>query len=351
MSEAIDGSGRLAAAEADVEQFRKALGPFVVAAEKTRMPMIFTHAGVADNRIIFANDAFLDLTGFARDEVLGANFISLMDADGAPGAVEEIETAFAGRAEHEPEACYRRSDGTSFWASLFISPVCDETGAVVQHFISVVDQTRQREKQAHSEMLINELNHRVKNTLSTIQSIVRQAIRASDDPKAVGEAIESRIFALSRSHDLLTRHDWEGAGLHDLIDAAVEPFEAERGGAKRIQVEGLNVRLAPKAALALGIAFHELATNAVKYGALSNDRGTVRIAWKSEITPSGERLVLTWRENDGPVVAAPTRVGFGSQMVERGLTHELRGAVHIDYRPEGLVCTIDFPFEGSIANG
>lgn len=330
-------------AEAEVEKFRRQLGPFVVAAEKTRMAMIFTNAGKSQNPIVFANDAFLELTRFAREDVLGVGFLSLMTRGCGSEAMAEIEAAFAGTADREPEICYRRGDGTSFWASLFISPVCNEAGDVEQYFISFVDNTLHREKQTHCEMLINELNHRVKNTLSTVQAITRQALRASDDPKVVGELIESRLFALSRSHDLLTRHQWEGAGLHDLIDAALEPFGLANGRSERLSVEGANILLTPKTTLALGIAFHELATNAVKYGALANDIGTIRITWTTAMQPDGERLMLAWREKDGPVVVPPTRKGFGSQVIERGLAHELKGKVRLDYLPEGLVCTIDIP--------
>jgi PAS domain S-box-containing protein len=338
------------AAEADVECFRGQLGPFVVAAEKTRMAMVFTNARKAGNPIVFANDAFLKLTGFDREEVLGASFKSLMARGAGTQALAEIETAFAGRADREPEICYRRKDDTSFWASLYISPVCDEAGDIIQHFISLVDQTDQRERQAQSEMLIDELNHRVKNTLSTVQSITRQALRASDDPIVIREAIESRIFALSRSHDLLTRHKWKGAGLHDLIDAALKPFGVANGRAERFKVEGANIRLSPKTTLALGIAFHELATNAVKYGAFSNDGGTIEIAWDNEVRPDGEWLVLTWREKDGPVVVPPTHTGFGSQVIGRGLAHELHGKVRVEYLSAGLVCTIDLPFSRKVAD-
>jgi PAS domain S-box-containing protein len=331
------------AAEAEVAKFRDQLGPFVVAAEKTRMAMIFTNAKEVANPIVFANDSFLKLTGFAREEVLGASFDSLMTRGVGSEAVEEIAAAFAGRADSEPEICYRRKDGTDFWASLFISPVRDEAGEMVQHFVSFIDHTLQRAKQAHCEMLIDELNHRVKNTLSTVQSIVRQALRASADPDTIRESIESRIFALSRSHDLLTHQNWEGAGLRDLLDAALEPFGVANGRTERFRIEGSDIRLAPKATLALGIVFHELATNAVKYGALSNDVGTILIAWKTETRPGGERLILSWREKDGPMVVAPARKGFGSQVIERGLALELEGAVRLDYHPQGVMCTIDIP--------
>lgn len=200
-------------------------------------------------------------------------------------------------------------------------------------------------------MLIDELNHRVKNTLSTVQSITRQALRTETDPAVIRESIESRIFALSRSHDLLTRDNWEGAGLHDLIEAALEPFGVTDGRAERFVVTGENIKLAPKATLALGIAFNELATNAVKYGAFSNDAGTIGIAWTLEPSPEGDRLILHWREKNGPPVEPPSRKGFGSHVLERGLAHELEGTVEIDYRIDGVVCTIDVPAPGGKRNG
>ena len=192
-------------------------------------------------------------------------------------------------------------------------------------------------------MLIDELNHRVKNTLATVQSIVAQALRNEADPVVIREAIESRLFGLSRSHDLLTRENWDSAGLRDVIDAALEPFGIANGRKERFVVTGKNIRFPPNAALALGIAFHELATNAVKYGAFSNDRGRITVDWTLVPSSNGSRLILHWREKDGPPVTPPARKGFGSRVMERGLAHELKGSVVLDYRPEGLVCTIDIP--------
>ncbi|MDQ3470767.1 MAG: PAS domain-containing protein [Pseudomonadota bacterium] len=331
------------AAEADVEGFRDDLGPFVVAADETRMAMVFTNAKEAANPIVYANQAFLELTGWDRDEVLGESFNSLMARGASPEALKKIENAVGGDHEEDPEICYRRKDGSQFWASIFITPVKDEQGKVVQHFASFVDLTRHKAEQATCKLLIDELNHRVKNTLATVQSIVKQALRTATDPALIRESIESRVFALSRSHDILSQENWTGAGLHDLIDAALEPFAVTDGRAERFTVEGANIRLLPKATLALGIAFHELATNAFKYGAFSNNAGTVSIAWTIEPSPAGDRLILHWREKDGPEVTPPTRKGFGTQVVERGLAHELKGEVHLDYRPEGVVCTIDVP--------
>jgi PAS domain S-box-containing protein len=342
MSEITKKSVEQKHAEAEVESFRKDLGPFVVAAETTRMPMVFTDAKEADNPIIFANDAFLSLSGYDRKEVLGQSFNFLMARGAEPTALAQVEAAFGGSSDSDPEIHCRRKDGTEFWAAVFVNPVRDETGSVVQHFASLVDLSKHKQAQAEAMTLIEELNHRVKNTLSTVQSIVWQAFRNSSDAEVIREGIEARLFALSRSHDLLARENWKSAGLVDVVNAALEPFGVA-GRAERIVITGEDIRLPPKVILALGIALHELATNAVKYGAFSNAAGSILIAWTIEPKPEGDRLMLRWQEKDGPPVALPSRKGFGSQVIERGLSHELEGSTHLDYEPEGVVCTINIP--------
>jgi PAS domain S-box-containing protein len=343
MSEIPNKSADQKVAEGEVEGFRKDLGPFVVAAETTRMAMVFTDAKELDHPIIFANDAFLSLSGYDRKEVLGHSFNFMMARGTDPKSLAQVQAAFKGSTEWGSEIRYRRKDGSMFWAAIFISPVRDEHGDIVQHFASFVDLTSQKKEQAQATMMINELNHRVKNTLATVQSIVWQALRNPADPEAIRKYIESRLFALSRSHDLLTREHWEGAGLLDLINEAMEPFGIANGRAERFVVTGKNIRIPPNATLALGIAFHELATNAVKYGAFSNESGSILIAWTIEPAPEGNRLILRWQEKNGPPVKPPSRKGFGSRVIERGLAHELHGKVHLDYQLGGVVCTIDFP--------
>ena len=131
----------------------------------------------------------------------------------------------------------------------------------------------------------------------------------------------------------------------------MEPFGVAGGRAERIVIAGENIRISPKAALALGIAFHELATNAVKYGAFSNEAGSIQIAWRIEAMPEGNRLVLSWHEKHGPPVAPPSRKGFGSQVIERGLALELDATVHLDYRADGVVCTINIPAPRGAGDG
>jgi PAS domain S-box-containing protein len=351
MSEITKKSDQQKGAEAEVESFRKHLGPFVVAAETTRMAMVFTDAKKTDNPIIFANDSFLSLTGYDREEVLGKSFNFLMAQGADVEALARIEAEFEGSSSSRAEVLYRRKDGGEFWAAVFISPVRDASGDIIQYFASLADLTKHKEDEVQSRMLIDELNHRVKNTLSTVQSIVWQTLRTPSDPKAIRESIESRLFALSRSHDLLTREKWESAGLLDIVHDALEPFGVSGGRADRIVVTGENIRFPPKAALALGIAFNELATNAVKYGALSNAAGSILIKWTMETAPARRRLLLSWKEKDGPLVTPPAHKGFGSRVIERGLAHELEGAVHLDYRPDGLVCTMDIPLPRGARDG
>ena len=330
-------------AEAEVESFEKRLGPFVVAAEKTRMAMVFSDAKEPNSPIIFANDSFLSLTGYDRKEVLGQNFDFLMVDRADAEALARIAGEFEGRLDGGSEVLYRRKDGSEFWAAIFISPVHDENGDVVQYFASFVDLTKHKEEKAHSQMLIEELNHRVKNTLATVQSVVWQALQANSDPILIKASIESRLFALSRSHDLLTREKWGSAGLLDVLLDVLKPFEVGNGRAERIVIKGDNVRFPPQAALALGIAFNELATNAVKYGSLSNGVGSILIESKIEQTPAGGRLMLQWQEKGGPPVTLPSHIGFGSRVIEHGLAHALQGSAHLDYRPGGLVCTMNIP--------
>lgn len=154
----------------------------------------------------------------------------------------------------------------------------------------------------------------------------------------VRAALEARLIALSRAHDVLTQWSWESAGLREIIAQALGPFGAGPGGG-RVRFEGAGLFLGPKAALAIAMSLHELATNAVKYGALKIGSGRVSIHW--EIRDG--RLCFRWEERGGPPVAPPVRRGFGSRLLERSLANELGGKVTVEYDPAGLVCLIDAP--------
>ena len=177
----------------------------------------------------------------------------------------------------------------------------------------------------------------MKNTLATVQSLAMQSLR---DVRANGgrDDFEGRLVALSRAHDILTNENWQGAWLEDVVRQAMAPFSEDR-----FVTEGPSVRLSPKQSLAISMALHELATNAAKYGALSGDAGNVRIGWTVANDREPARLQLTWTEEGGPVVKQPKKQGFGSRLISRSLANELSGTVELEFKPEGIVCSISTP--------
>ena len=192
----------------------------------------------------------------------------------------------------------------------------------------------------HQRLLINELNHRVKNTLAIVQSIAAQTLKGEEASARARAGLESRLTALASAHDLLTAQNWETASLHQVIDKAGHGCGAAE---ERLTLSGPEVRLQPQTAVSVAMAIHELCPNAVKYGALSNGEGRVAVRWQIEGADGDRRLRLEWRESGGPAVSPPTGRGFGSRLIERGLAADLGGTAKIDYRPDGVVCTVEAP--------
>jgi two-component sensor histidine kinase len=201
----------------------------------------------------------------------------------------------------------------------------------------VQDVTARHRAEEHLHLMVNELNHRVKNTLAIVQAIAHQTLRGA--PPEARTALDGRLMALSSAHNLLTAESWEAT---DLAAVVHEALDGCSGDSDRFQCEGPHVRLEPKTAVTIAMALHELCTNATKYGALSNPEGRVSVTWRVE-DGGAPRLRLTWRERGGPPVSPPERRGFGSRMIERALAAELQGTVRLDFDPEGLVCEIDAP--------
>lgn len=196
-----------------------------------------------------------------------------------------------------------------------------------QTAVMAIDRQDAENVVASQQLIINELTHRVKNTMATVQAIAVQALKRSNDPETARGTFESRLHSLATAHDLLTLSNWSGAGLREIVDQAIQPFSPSR-----FDVTGPDVHIPPRHALAFAMAIHELATNAVKHGALSVAKGRVLLTWRVE---SG-RLTFTWREEGGPKVKVPTRRGFGTQLLERAISHDLGGAAALLYAPEGV---------------
>jgi two-component sensor histidine kinase len=258
----------------------------------------------------------------------------------APGARERLLATAAAAvqrgerfAEDELEVIW--PDGCHRW--LLLRADIEVLGPGRMRAIGVaMDITARKLADEHQRLLINELNHRVKNTLATVQSIASQSLRGASSPEEARAALESRLFALSRAHDVLTRENWESAALRDIVTEAMAPYSTSRAG--RLHTGGPDVRLPPRMALALAMALQELATNAIKYGALSSETGQVEIRWTAD---AARHLHLTWEERGGPPVTLPKRRGFGTRLIERSLAQDLNGTAVLAFEPTGLICTVD----------
>ncbi|HJU20564.1 MAG TPA: PAS domain S-box protein [Stellaceae bacterium] len=295
-------------------------------------------------RVTSWNSGAERLLGYSQAEILGCSGdIFFTPGDRVAGQPErEMRRAREeGRAANE--RWHLRKDGSRFWGSGVMLPIDEEGEAGYLKIFR--DRTAEKQAEERQSLLVNELNHRVKNTLATVQSIAAQSLRAESGGGL--EGFESRLVALSHAHDLLTRSNWQGVPLRELLLQELEPYRSD--GCTRLRVEGPDLRLAPKAAIALTMAFHELATNAAKYGALAEPAGEVHVTWNVEgdITDAAPQMLrLQWAETGGPPIAPPVRKGFGLRLIERGLSLELDGEVRLAFEPPGLVCTIAMPLSG-----
>ena len=205
----------------------------------------------------------------------------------------------------------------------------------------IVDVQDRKLAEQQQRTMINELNHRVKNTLAIVQSLAAQSFSGATSVERAAEVFNARLISLSHAHDVLTHEHWQSALLSDLVKQMARSHDFR--GNERFEIQGPRVRLAPQQALSFAMALHELATNAIKYGALGDRGGGVRIHWRVDGGGQGPVLHLDWVEHGGPPVDPPTRKGFGTRLIERCLNPERNGAVCFDYRQSGLACHIAMP--------
>jgi PAS domain S-box-containing protein len=286
--------------------------------------------------------------------------------DDVAGVQQAATAAHANQTQYEAEYRVRR-DGHWRWMRVMGGPHVVDGQVVGMHGLvqdiherklvnerlraEIGERERAQERQL---LLIHELNHRVKNILAMVQSIATQTLSNADTPQDALHALDQRLLALARAHDVLTRESWNGADLTDIISGATAPHESSPG--LRIRTHGPPVRLEPKAAVTLAMVLHELATNAVKYGALSTDDGWVRLDWTAVPAAGGLDLQLTWAEHGGPHVTPPRRKGFGARLIAHSLAAE-QGSAQLIYAPEGLCCRMALftphksppAFEGGLA--
>jgi two-component sensor histidine kinase len=242
------------------------------------------------------------------------------------------------------EALAERPDGTRVPFIPYPTPLYDGSGALVGAVNMLVDISERKQAEARQRLLIEELNHRVKNTLATVQSLASQTTREAQSLDDYCLRLEGRLFALSKAHDQLSRRNWEHADLMEIVTAGFAPYQEDQDA--RITISGDPIRLNPKAALTFAMICHELTTNAAKYGALSQPSGRLDIAWKRRLDENRPMLGFRWQESGGPPVAVPARRGFGTLLVERGVQIELGGSATLRFEPAGVCCEIETPLPG-----
>ncbi len=273
------------------------------------------------------------LYGHSSAEAIGRDVEMIVPSGRRSGEFDLRTQISRGEEVADYDTMGQRKDASTVDVSISLSPIRSGAGAIVGASLiarEIGERVRHGKRQ---DMLVQELNHRVKNTLAMVQSIASQTFTEKSDPEAFQEAFQRRMGALSRTHNLLADGDWNGSAIRDILRTETAPYD---DGEDRVLAAGPDVRLTPSASLALGMAFHELATNAAKYGALSLPAGQVRVDWRIENSGGERRLALDWQESQGPPVSQPTHRGLGSRLIERGLAHQLDGATELRFEPAGL---------------
>jgi PAS domain S-box-containing protein len=315
--------------------------------QEQRLAATYEHAAIgiveidADGRFLRVNEAICAITGLSREELLGWTLFGRTHPDDRRLDEDLYRRQVAGElGTYTVEKRFVRKDGRTIWIAVRSSAVRDTEGRFLYGVRVVQDVTERKASEERQKLLIDELNHRVKNTLATVQSLAAQTAHAAGSHKAFQQAFEGRLIALGRAHDQLTARHWENADLKDILAAIAAPYET--GGAKQIVVDGDSVTLTPRAALTLAMAFHELATNAAKYGALSVPTGRIDVHWDMTfgLSRKPDQLRIDWCEQGGPAVAPPTRRGFGTKFIETSIAFELGGSARIRFEEAGVCCTM-----------
>jgi PAS domain S-box-containing protein len=298
----------------------------------------------AAGRITFYNQAASEMAG--RAPVLGSDewcvTWKLFMPDGTPLPHDQCPMAVAlkeDRPIRNVDAVAERPDGKRVPFLPFPTPLHDASGKLIGAVNMLVDITERVKAESRQKAMVDELNHRVKNTLTTVQSLAAQTIRGDGISEEIRAAFEGRLLALSKLHNRLSDAHWEHADLQSVLEDILAPYREESG---RVYFEGPAVDLAPNTAVTMALVMHELATNAAKYGCLSVPTGMLAVSWKL-LGGSERRVRIAWRESGGPEVTPPTRTGFGSRLLQRSLSNELKGSAEISYEPTGVRCSMEIP--------
>ena len=394
------GTNGRSLAECAIEDLRQRGGVFVNAVRATRMPMVLTDPNLPGNPIIFANEAFLKLSGYSMDEVLGQQPHFMDGPITDPKDAARFEEALRADQDDIIQTVQYRKNGSRFVATVLLSAYNDENGRTLNHFMSWLDATRRVEaedeveelkgaqaarreseekyrtlfesmdegylnephrmigvinditerkegeaalqaSERHAQTLLAELQHRVRNTLAVVRSIAR---RTADRSRDLGEMVahfEGRLNAFSRVQSAVTRSAEGVVDLELIVEDELLAVAAREGS--QLKIEGPAVSLQPHSAETISLAIHELATNAVKYGALAAPNGRISVTWDRVRRDGHEQLELEWVESGLETPPSADHEGFGHEMIRRTLPYELDAETTLDFTPDGLRITLRMP--------
>src|ERR1700687_1522321 len=305
-------------------------------------------AGIAEvdleGRFLRANARFCDLTGYSTEELVERSFQDITHREEREDEANRFRALIAGEIDtYQIEKRFITKAGSVVWVELSASVVRDARGRPLYGIRVAQDITELKRAEEKQKLLLDELNHRVKNMLATVQSVAMQTRRNATDLEGFTKAFDGRLMALNRAHELLTREIGIGVLLEDLCRQTIKPYELD--GGEKLFFEGPTIRVGSEVAVTLAMALHELTTNAAKYGALSVPDGRIRVSCRVEQDPSTNEglMFLDWSEHGGPEVPAPARRGFGTQLIERGLSGQLGGTASLQFETGGLRCHIVSP--------
>jgi len=307
----------------------------------------------ADGRITFFNRACVEMAG--RTPQLGDQWCvtwRLRTADGTPLPHDQCPMALAIkelRAVRGVEAIAERPDGTLVPFLPYPTPLLDGSGKLIGAINMLVDITERKQAENRQKTLIDELNHRVKNTLAIVQSLALQTARHSETIQDFSRRFEQRLIGLAHAHDLLTTRHWQDAPLEYLAEQVLGPIAG--GSNERLHIGGPPVLLDPRTALSLTMALGELGTNAAKYGAFSSEIGALSLTWQVREETGRTLLDMVWQERGGPRVHAPARRGFGTRLIERCIERDLNGELDLVFDPQGICCRATIPLPDKAVNG
>lgn len=298
-----------------------------------------------DGVITSWNNSAEKMFGYTEQEALDRKITFIVPPGESEHEHELLERVRRGERVEHYETVRLRKDSQLVEISQSLSPVRSSNGNIIGAARIVRELTASRQADREKSLLLGELDHRVKNILATVSSIVTQTLKTADTPADFAASLQGRIMALARAHNLLT-HEGSGAGtLEAIVMTELAPYHDDAG---RVVVAGPSLILTPKAGLALAMAIHELATNAAKYGALSSDNGRLTVCWKVSTCAEGSSLCIDWREEGGPVITPPPKRGFGTTLIERALTFEFDAKVERSFAPTGLTCVFDLPWSHEV---